>query len=136
MSQPLQFPGCSIRAYRNSSAIMIELNGVLRMQNSEELKQHLMSCMTNEVKKYYINLAKLTEIDSAGLGVLIGLHMTARKKKIDFLLASPTEPQMKLFAMTRVNTIFSVIGGIEAETVMADFIQDAAQTQPPTDRTL
>lgn len=113
--------------------MMIEIIGALRMQNSEAVKQHLINFMTEGTEKLYLYLAQLTEIDSAGLGVLVGLHMTARKKKIDFYLTSPTEFQWKLFEATRMTSVFNLLSGIEAESLRSNLVCDRNKTELPVD---
>lgn len=117
-------PACSLTVYRNDSFILAALSGNLRLHNCEEVKQRVINLLTEDVRNFYLHLGQLKELDSVGLGVLVGLHTTARKRKCDFSLLSPTTFQVKLFEATRLNTIFSVISGVEAETLWLRLARD------------
>jgi anti-anti-sigma factor len=106
-----------MQCYQSGNEMLAVLAGSLRMDNSEALKTELLERIEPPVEKMYVNLTGLREVDSAGLGVLVGLHMTARKKKVALTLLSPTADQMRLFECTRLTTILSIVGGLEAETI-------------------
>lgn len=111
--------GCVIKAYQDHAAILVELAGVLKLQNCEAAKHQILALLRQENQRFYLHLGQLTEIDSAGLGVLVGLHMTARKSKVDFHLLSPTVYQTRLLETTRLSSILSIYNGIQAEEITA-----------------
>ncbi|MCL5270884.1 MAG: STAS domain-containing protein [bacterium] len=95
------------------------------MQNCDDLKNQLLPSFDATVKTVHLCLAGLTEIDSAGLGVLVGLHMTTRKNKQLLQLLAPTEFQLRLFQVTRLNTVFTILGATEAGIVRERLEVDA-----------
>ena len=64
-----------------------------------------------------VDLGSLTEIDSAGLGVIVGLHMTSRKNKQTLRILAPTSHQMYLFETTRLNKLLTIVGGGAAHQI-------------------
>lgn len=104
-----------LKFYRHGVDVFVTLTGPLRMHNSEEIKLRILKYMDAPCERLYIHLGRVTELDSAGLGVLVGLHMTARKKNIAFKLLSPAAFQMTLFTTTRLNQVITIVSGIEAE---------------------
>lgn len=109
---------CQMFAYQDGEEVLYCLNGVLRMQNCDEIKSNVVGVLARDgVKTLYLNMALLSEIDSAGLGILVGLHMTSRKLKKELKILSPTAYQLRLLEGTRLTAILSIIMGLEAETV-------------------
>ena len=106
---------CLMKAYQNGDEVLYCLDGLLRMQNAEDVKRRIITVLSRDgIKTFCLNMALLTELDSAGLGVLVGLHMTARKMKKDFKILSPTAFQMRLLEGTRLTSILTIVTGIEA----------------------
>jgi len=87
------------------------------MDNSQNIRDRLQLLLELASGKFYLHIGNVTELDSAGLGVLVGLHMTARKRKVDFVLVAPTAGQMRLLETTRLTSILSILSGLEAETL-------------------
>jgi anti-anti-sigma factor len=114
-TEPLQ--GCSISVYQSDKLVMAELSGVLKLQNCGAVKNRVLLLLKAGLQAFYLHLGQVSEVDSAGLGVLVGLHMTARKNKIDFNLLSPTACQMKLLDATRLTQVLSIRNGAQAEEV-------------------
>jgi anti-anti-sigma factor len=108
---------CQLTAYRKDGELLVKCSGWLRLDNSEEVKSQVQILMGDAVEKLYLHVGELHELDSAGLGVLIGLHMTARKNKIAFQLLAPSANQMRLLETTRLTSILTILSGLEAETV-------------------
>jgi anti-anti-sigma factor len=124
MSGQRTIPECNVSIYRNGPEILAVLAGALRMQNGDLVKQKMLDLMVEGVQNIYLHLSRLMEVDSAGLGVLVGLHITSRKRKINFALVAPTNFQMKLFETTRLNSVFSLIDGIEAVDIWNKLARD------------
>lgn len=114
-TEPLH--GCSINVYQSDKMVMAELAGVLKLQNCGAVKNRVILLLKEGIQAFYLHLGQVSEVDSAGLGVLVGLHMTARKNKIDFLLLSPTAYQMKLLDATRLTQVLSIRNGEAAEEI-------------------
>lgn len=112
-----QLMGCTIKAYKSETTCMAELAGVLKLQNCAAVKNRVLALLQECSQAFYLHLGQVSEVDSAGLGVLVGLHMTARKNKIDFHVLSPTSHQMKLLDATRLTSVLSIVSGVQAEEI-------------------
>jgi anti-sigma B factor antagonist len=55
-----------------------------------------------------MDLSDVSFIDSAGLGLLIGLRQTARKRGGEFHLAGVNAEILPIFQVTRLNKIFGL----------------------------
>jgi anti-anti-sigma factor len=109
--------GFSLQAYKLKDELFVKCIGWLRLHNCEDAKCQIQALTVSSVGKVYLHLGELNEVDSAGLGVIVGLHMTARKNKIDFTILSPTAGQMRLLETTRLKSILKIVSGVESETI-------------------
>lgn len=102
-------PSCTVQAYQEGGDYLLVFLGVLRLQNSETIKAAVIELLEREVRDIFADLSGLLEVDSAGLGVLVGMHMTARKKKVPFYIVAPAPFQMRLFESTRLDSVFNLL---------------------------
>lgn len=108
---------CNFVVYRHDGEMLVKMSGWLRLNNSEETKKQIQSMIGKSVEKLYLHIGSLHEIDSAGLGILVGMHMNMRKDKIEFALLAPSGQHMHLLETTRLTSILKILTGVEAETV-------------------
>jgi anti-anti-sigma factor len=104
-------------AYKNADELLVKCMGWLRLHNCEMVKTRIQALSQEGIAKIYLHIGELNEVDSAGLGVIVGLHMTARKNKNDFQVVAPSAGQMRLLETTRLTSILHILSGIEAESV-------------------
>jgi anti-sigma B factor antagonist len=64
--------------------------------------------MLTGTAKIVIDLGSVDYIDSGGLGILVGLHLSANNRGGDIKLVSPTQRVQDVLRRTKLNTIFSV----------------------------
>jgi anti-anti-sigma factor len=108
---------CQVRYYADGAQALALLIGALRMRECERVKQLLVDLMVPEIRCLNLHLGSLVELDSAGLGVLVGLHMTSRKNKQELRILSPTPYQIRLFETTRLSKLLNILGGADADAV-------------------
>jgi len=73
------------------------------------LRERVVSILTGS-PKIVVNLAGVDHIDSEGLGMLVGLLVSARNRAGDLKLASPGTRVKDLLRRTNLDTIFAVYG--------------------------
>jgi anti-sigma B factor antagonist len=71
-----------------------------------------------------VNLEGVDYVDSGGLGILVGLSVSARNRGGELKLVSPTERVSDLLRRTRLDAIISVYGN--EEEAVAAFRKQAA----------
>jgi len=123
--------GITIQYYKDAGTVLAVLDGVLRLHNSDWVRGQLTGLMGLEPQVLYLHLAKLLEVDSSGLGLLVGLHMTARKKKIEFILLAPGAQQMKLFESTRLDGVLNLQMGTAAAEAWERLVRNEFAFTPP-----
>ena len=73
------------------------------------LRERVVSILTGS-PKIVVNLAGVDHIDSEGVGMLVGLLVSARNRAGDLKLASPGTRVKDLLRRTNLDTIFAVYG--------------------------
>lgn len=82
--------------------------GELILPECNPTRTKVMKALEEGALEIIMDLSDVTFIDSAGLGLLIGLRQTARQRGGDFVLAGVNEQVLPLFQMTRLNKIFGL----------------------------
>ena len=71
------------------------------------LRERVVSILTGS-RKIVVNLAGVDHIDSQGVGMLVGLLISARNRAGDLKLASPRQRIADLLRRTSLETVFRV----------------------------
>jgi anti-sigma B factor antagonist len=66
--------------------------------------------MLSGTPKIVVNLGGVKHIDSGGIGILVGLFISARNRNGDLKLVSPSQHVTDVLRRTNLHTIFSVYG--------------------------
>jgi len=104
-----------INIYRANNNLYIEINGRIVLDVCEIIKNVAISLIDKGINQVYVDLATVDFIDSAGLGVLVGLKATSNKNKARLVLVSPSPGVMDILTISKLDKIFDIITGSEAE---------------------
>ena len=85
-------------------------------EGSSSLRERIKSLLVDGKRKIVLNMANVTYIDSAGLGILVAAHVSAKKEGTPLHLSDLGNKLHEVLQLTRLLTIFSVYG-TEAEAV-------------------
>ncbi len=66
-----------------------------------------------ETPKIVIDLSSVEYIDSGGLGILVGLHVSAKHRGGDLKLVSPSQRVQEVLGRTKLNSIFSIYKAVD-----------------------
>ncbi|MEN6626187.1 MAG: STAS domain-containing protein [Candidatus Sumerlaeia bacterium] len=129
-----------IEAWRHGSEILASLSGRLTQQACAEVKLKLNELLTPAIQNFYVSLADLEFIDSSGLGTLIGLKMEANRTHSSMTLLRPAARIMDILRVSRLDSIFEIMEGLEAEVLTQNirkigtpvFTSTGATPVPPT----
>ena len=96
-------------------------------EDSAKLRQVIKEELS-ECNRIVLDLGGVTHIDSTGLGMLAGLHTSARKAGGDIKLANVKPHLYDVLGMTRLLTVFELFN--TAEDAAGTFNPDAGQVTP------
>lgn len=104
-----------INIYRTNNNLYIDIQGRVVLDYCEQLKNAAISLIDKGINQVYVDLSNVDFIDSAGLGVLVGLKMTANKNKARVVLISPSNSVSDILFVSKLHSIFDILTGSEAE---------------------
>lgn len=87
---------------------MVELEGRLDARSTPEVKAKLQELIAGGDVRLVINLARVTFIDSSGLGMLVGALRRAAAEGGDLKLAEVPEFTRTIFELTRLTRVFEI----------------------------
>lgn len=94
-----------------SDAIILRLQGPITLSSLFPLKDTL-GTVTQHLT--ILDMSQVPYVDSAGLGTVLVLYVSAEKSGRKLALAGVTERVLSLIRMTRVDTVLSMFPSVEA----------------------
>src|SRR5690606_4709866 len=67
----------------------------------------------------YLDLSKVDFIDSAGLGALVGIKVSANKHRAKLAIISPSRGVSDILTVSKLDSIFEIVTGGDAEQIVA-----------------
>jgi len=88
---------------------VLRLDGrIVLGEESNSLRERLKSLVAEGKKKIVLNMAKVTYIDSAGLGTLVAAHVSAKTQGASVRLCHLGQNFHEVLQMTKLLTVFDV----------------------------
>jgi len=108
-----------ITVHRNDASVLMAIDGHLVVGAVEALSQAQEKYLTPRLEQCLLHLGRLEFLDSTGLGALVGLRGRCAEKKIRFLILDPSIKAIEIFKVARLDAIFEIVRGAEAEAMTA-----------------
>ena len=90
-------------------ATVLELTGRLVLGDGDEpLKGKVKALLLQGASHVMLNMTGVTYVDSAGLGALVGLSLTARQQGRAVTLVNPSQRLVELLAMAKLQNVVTV----------------------------
>jgi anti-sigma B factor antagonist len=94
---------------------VLDLDGQLVFDDGDALfRERVNDLIARDRVKLVINLAGVTYIDSAGIGVLIGRFLGVRRRGGDMRLANLTTRSHRVMTITQLLNVFEVFDSVDA----------------------
>lgn len=97
--------GLTMHTLTREDSTVVECTGRLIAENSTALKNHVKGLLPH-TKRIVLDLKDVTRMDSAGLGAIVGLYVSARKEKCEFSLANYNQSIKDLLGITNLLSVF------------------------------
>ena len=102
---PPPVSGLHVHTYSWQGATVVQCTGRLTIEHADELKSHVRSLIP-KAKGIILDLKGVARMDSAGLGALVALYISAKKANCDFLLANYNQSIKALLGLTNLLSVF------------------------------
>ena len=109
----------SITTSKMDDVIVVHLSGVIYFGEESASLRRYVKALLEKSRQIVLDLAGVTHIDSGGLGILVGLHVAARKIGGEIKLANLGNHAKEVMQITRLVTVFEIFG--RAEDAVASF---------------
>ncbi len=95
--------------------MLVELNGkIILGDESSSLRETIKGLLGQGKKKVLLNLARISFIDSTGVGTLVAAYTSARSQGGEVKLSSLTKKFRETLQVTRLLTVFEVFDDDQA----------------------
>jgi len=93
---------------------VVAVTGEVDLFTAPEFKQRVMAPIAAGVDLVIVDLTATTFIDSSSLGALIGAHRRLKSRGGRLIVACTTEPIVKTFRITGLDSVFTIVDSAEA----------------------
>jgi anti-anti-sigma factor len=101
--------GFRIHSYLQEGATVVECHGKLTAENAPLLKSEVRNMIPNQ-KRIILDLKEVPLMDSAGLGTIVGLYVSARTRRCAFELINANQQIRELFGISNLLSLFEAVG--------------------------
>ncbi|MGB7439271.1 MAG: STAS domain-containing protein [Candidatus Acidiferrum sp.] len=108
--------GFRVHCYERDNAVVAECHGRLTFENIGELKDAIREKIP-VVKRLVIDLQEVPQMDSSGLGAVVGLYVSARTKGCRVEVVNASKQIRDLFSMTNMLSLFEAAGRHHGKTI-------------------
>lgn len=99
-----------LRKYKN--IYILDVKSDMDLYNAHELKEAFNKLIDKKVKTLIINLENVEYIDSSGIGALIYIFSTAKKKNCRLKIANVHGSVAKVITLTKLMNYFPIVDTI------------------------
>lgn len=104
----------SIREYGDVSIVDLQGRSTIYGGESELLSKHLRDLAANGKRKLLLNLANLTQMDSSGIGLIVEMYVSLKRRNGELKLLCPRGRVLQVLTVFR---LLEVIPRFEDETL-------------------
>jgi anti-sigma B factor antagonist len=108
--------GFRVRAYETDEVMVVECAGRLTSDNAPLLRMEIKDLVPLH-QRIVLDLKQVPQMDSAGLGLVVGLYVTARTRGCRLELINANEAIRKLFSVSNVLSLFEPAGRHYGKTI-------------------
>lgn len=101
--------GFRVHTFEAVGATVVECFGRLTSENAPSLKDEVKPLIP-ERKRIVLDLQGVPQIDSAGLGTVVGLYVSARTRGCRIEIINASQQVSELFSMTNLLSLFEDAG--------------------------
>lgn len=106
------------QVFQTPTEVYIAFKGRIVLEDCERLRSACIPSISRAgVERVYVDLSQVEYIDSAGLGLLVGLKMTAKKSSARIILLAPSRTVADILYISKLEGIFEILSGAEAMAV-------------------
>jgi anti-sigma B factor antagonist len=98
-------PWLTLQTFPRGDALVVECRGWLTVEHASELKGHVRNAIP-ATKRLILDMKQLERLDSAGIGTLVAVYISAKKNGCDFRVINYDHHIEHLLELTKLLPIF------------------------------
>lgn len=103
--KPAATTGFRLQTHHEGDDTVIRCAGSLTIEHAAVLKNHGKSVIP-EARRLVLDLKEVSRMDSAGLGAVVSLYVSAKKVKCEFLLVNYNQSVKDLLGISHLLSVF------------------------------
>jgi anti-sigma B factor antagonist len=108
--------GFRVHCYECEDMLVAECHGKLTFENTQVLKDAVREKIPGH-KRIVIDLKEVPQVDSSGLGTVVGLYVSARTRRCRVEIVNASQQVRELFSMTNLLSLFEAAGRHHGKTI-------------------
>lgn len=108
--------GFRVHFYEQEGALIAECHGRLIYENAPHLKDEVRAKIPGN-KHIILDLLDVPQVDSSGLGTVVGLYVSGRTRGCSVELANASQQIRELLSMTNLLSLFEAAGRHHGKTI-------------------
>ena len=97
-----------VKIRTNQLIHILDIEGDIFLADANQLKELVMKMIEKKAECFIINLAKITSIDSSGIGAIIYIHSTLKKLGMKLAIVNITEPVQQIIEKTKLASFLPI----------------------------
>lgn len=108
-TKEISVSGLTVRTEREDDIGVVVCSGRLTAENASALKDLVKGMIPHE-KRLLIDMGEVTRMDSAGLGALVGIYVSAKHASCELVLINMSKPVRDLLGISQLISVFEACG--------------------------
>jgi anti-anti-sigma factor len=108
--------GFRAHCYEVEDTLVVECHGRLIFENTPALKEAVRERIPGH-KRIVIDMKEVPQVDSSGLGTVVGLYVSARTRGCQLTIVNASQQIRELFSMTNLLSLFEAAGRHHGKTI-------------------
>ncbi len=102
-----------LKLRKHKDTYIIDVIGEMDLYNAYKLKEIVIRMLEKGIKRFVVNLEQVGYIDSSGIGALIFVCSTIRKRNLRFIISNIHGSVKKVIELTKLMGYFPIAGTLE-----------------------
>jgi anti-sigma B factor antagonist len=103
---------------------VLEVGGEVDVYTAPKLRERLVELSDSGARHVIVDLERVDFLDSTGLGVLVGALKRLKGAGGSLVLVCAREPLLKIFRITALDQVFTIVSTVAAATEIAPATAD------------
>ncbi len=103
-ANPLPTPTLTVTTERTPDETIVHCTGKITMENADQLRETARELIPR-TKRVVLDFSGVTYLDSSGLGMIVGLYLSAKRHSCELRFAHLSPRVKEIFTLTRLGEV-------------------------------